>query len=712
MYGQSANSDKILFVKKSPDKIIIDGIIDSLWTKADSSSDFFQMEPFFNQKPSVETTVKLLSDDSYLYALFICYDDNPNQILANQGMHDGFTGDIVSIMIDTFGDKQSAYKFAVNASGVKSDSRLLDDGRQRDYTWDGIWDAESRIYHWGYVVEIRIPFKSIKFTKGLNQWGLDFDRFRSFNREDLFWCKYEQNEGQRISKFGKIIFVDNFPSQTGLNLEIYPVGISKMFLQNDKYKNELSAGLDITYNPSEQLTLLFSAYPDFAQIEADPFNFNISRYETYFRERRPFFTQGNEIFLPAGRERSSGFYNPLELFYSRRVGRILPESKQVPIIFGSKVFGKIDDYDYGAFISMTDRSEFTINNELFEEPSAVFGAVRLKRKILENSSIGVLFVSKITNKGSNSVLDLDGAFRESDWQLAYQLALALKNSKTDYAFSTGFRKFSKSWGTLFKLRGIGKNFDVSEIGFVPWRGTFSSTLLTGPLFIFDSGSISNIFSYAGTAVTYEDEDLFYDKGFILGLNVDMRHGWGFEVNLISGKSKDNSVSYRSFNLNISSWLNFSQNWSANFWMSYSNTYNFRRKFIAPYSSAGTYLSFRPISFLNAGSSFEMFFEGNPDNKIEEITVTVRPFFSLTPVNHLNFRIYVDNVYTHSSEKLERLIIGFLFSWNFSAKSWIYLAINEVQDRFEEYDSSRRLISRNLRVVDRVGVLKINYLYYF
>jgi hypothetical protein len=296
MYGQSANSDKILFVKKSPDKIIIDGIIDSLWTKADSSSDFFQMEPFFNQKPSVETTVKLLSDDSYLYALFICYDDNPNQILANQGMHDGFTGDIVSIMIDTFGDKQSAYKFAVNASGVKSDSRLLDDGRQRDYTWDGIWDAESRIYHWGYVVEIRIPFKSIKFTKGLNQWGLDFDRFRSFNREDLFWCKYEQNEGQRISKFGKIIFVDNFPSQTGLNLEIYPVGISKMFLQNDKYKNELSAGLDITYNPSEQLTLLFSAYPDFAQIEADPFNFNISRYETYFRERRHFSLKETKYF--------------------------------------------------------------------------------------------------------------------------------------------------------------------------------------------------------------------------------------------------------------------------------------------------------------------------------------------------------------------------------------------------------------------------------
>ena len=135
----------------------------------------------------------------------ICYDDK-QFIQANAGMHDGFTGDIVSVMFDTFGDKQTAYKFAVNASGVKSDSRMLDDARNRDYSWDGIWEGESKIYDWGFVVEMKIPYKSIKYDKELSEWGLDFDRWRSYNKEDIYWCEYEQSEGQRISKFGKLIF--------------------------------------------------------------------------------------------------------------------------------------------------------------------------------------------------------------------------------------------------------------------------------------------------------------------------------------------------------------------------------------------------------------------------------------------------------------------------------------------------------------------------
>ena len=451
IFSQIHNQDKVFHLKIIQENIIIDGKIDSIWSVADSINDFIQFEPYYNQNPSVETVVKALANESNLYFLFICYEDDITNIRANNGMQDGFTGDIVSVMLDTFGDKQNAYKFAVNASGVISDSRLLDDARNRDYTWDGIWYAESKIYQWGFVVEIRIPFKSIKFDKNLNEWGIDFDRWRSINREDLYWCRYEQNEGQRISKFGRLIFINKIPFQSGLNLEIYPVGITKFVYQNDKYKGEPSAGLDVTFNPSEQLTLLFTAYPDFAQIEADPYNFNIGRYETYFRERRPFFTQGNEIFMPSGRENNSGFYRPLELFYSRRIGKILPDGKQVPLIFGVKLFGKINDYDYGAFISSTGKSYYKLNNFNEEESQALFGVVRLKRKILENSTIGVLFASKNYKNGSNSVIDVDGAFRESDWQLSYQIAASFKDSKTDFAFSSGFSKSSKNLVTLFKL---------------------------------------------------------------------------------------------------------------------------------------------------------------------------------------------------------------------------------------------------------------------
>ncbi len=711
LFAQTVNEDKILYLKKLNSEIIIDGIIDSLWACADSTSDFFQLEPYYNHNPSVFTKVKIISDESNIYCLFLCYENNIDQLLANRGMHDGFTGDIVSLMLDTYGDKQTAYKFAVNASGVMADSKILDDGRNRDYTWDGVWSSAAKIYEWGYVVEIKIPYKTLKFNKELTEWGLDFDRWRSYNREDLYWCKYEQNEGQRVSKFGKLKFVEGNPKQSGLNLEIYPVGISKILNHNNKYKIEPTAGLDITYNPSERLTILFSANPDFAQIEADPFNFNISRYETYFRERRPFFTQGNEIFLPSGKESNSGFYSPLELFYSRRVGKILPDGKQVPLNFGSKIFGKINDYDYGAFISMTGETDYSLNNKNFNEPKAYFGAFRIKRKILDNSSIGILFVTKNSKNGSNSVFDIDGAFRNSDWQLSYQIAASLKDSKSDFAFSTGFKKFTKYWGTLFKMRGIGKNFNVSEIGFVPWLGTFSSAIVTGPVFIFDEGFIRNIFTYSGANFNYEDEDFFYDRGFILGVSVSMRDGWGFEVNMSSGKSKDNSIIYNSLDLNLGSWINISQNWSANFWSGYSNTFNFRRNYLASYSWFGIQFNARPFGFLNLGASSEIFIEGNPENKIEDITLTSRPFISLTPFNNLNIRLYVDNLYLKSSDKLQRLLIGFLFSWNFSPKSWIYLAVNELKSRVNEFDNNNILNSK-LITVDRIGVFKVKYLYYF
>ena len=235
----------------------------------------------------------------------------------------------------------------------------MDDARNRDYSWDGIWFAESEVYDWGYVVEIRIPYKSIQYDKNLDKWGLDFDRWIPANSEDLYWCNYEQSEGQRISKFGSLNLGEFRPQSSGLNLELYPVAISKITLnENDKYDVEGNAGFDMFYNPSPKLTYQLTINPDFAQIEADPFDFNISRYESYFSERRPFFTEGNEVFMASGRERGSGFYRPLELFYSRRIGKKLPDGSEVPLIAGTKAFGRADDWEYGGFLAVTGEENY------------------------------------------------------------------------------------------------------------------------------------------------------------------------------------------------------------------------------------------------------------------------------------------------------------------------------------------------------------------
>jgi hypothetical protein len=708
----SKNSEKKLLLYKINQDIIVDGKIDPIWNTADSTDSFFQLDPYYNQPPAVKTVAKVLTTEDAVYCLMICY-DNKSYIQANAGMLDAYTGDVVSIMLDTFDDKQTAYKFAVNASGVKADCRLLDDGRNRDYNWDGIWDGASKIYDWGFVVEMKIPYKSIKYDNNLTEWGLDFDRYRSYDKEDLYWCEYEQNEGQRISKFGKLIFQNFKPTVTGLNLEVYPVGILKAkYLGENKYKFDPTAGLDIFYNPSEQLTFQLTANPDFAQIEADPFSFNISRYETYFSERRPFFTEGNEVFTPSGKDRNSGFYSPMELFYSRRIGKLLPGGKQVPLIFGTKAFGRYDDWSYGGFVALTGKEDYIDDTTSQTEEQAYFGAARIKKQILDNSSVGLLMVGKQTKDNTYGVIDIDGAFRESSWQLAYQFARSFENNKGGYAFSSGFRNFSNTWMNLFRIRAIDKNFNVEQIGFVPWTGTLNSVGLTGPVWFFDKGPINNIVLYFGPAINYEDADLYTDYAGVLGMDMQFRSGWGYEININLGKNKDQGIKYSYSSFNFSSWYNISQNWNANLWGGYEHTYNFSRDYLSYYSWLGTYFEWNALKTLTLGTSYDMFIEGNPNGNIEDITYNWRPFVSLTPVNNLNFRLYVDNVFVRSTDRMERIIGGFLFSWNFSPKSWIYFALNEFQDRSDQYDANNNLLPNKMHTTDRASVLKIKYLYYF
>ncbi len=590
---------------------------------------------------------------------------------------------------------------------------VIPETRNRDYSWDGIWKGTSQIYDWGYVVEMKIPYKSIKHNKDLTEWGLDFDRWRSYNKEDIYWCEYEQSEGQRISKFGKLIFEDFKPTVTGLNLEIYPVGIAKStYLGDNKYDFDPSAGLDVFYNPSEQLTFLLTANPDFAQIEADPFSFNISRYESYFSERRPFFTEGNEVFNPAGRQQNSGFYRPLELFYSRRIGKILPDGEEVPLIFGTKAYGRYSDWEYGGFVSMTGETDYVDDGEELTEPQAYFGSARIKKQIIDNSSIGVLMVGKQTKENTYGVIDIDGAFRASDWQLAYQFARSFENSDGDYAASVGFTNFSGTWGNLFRARAIGNDFNVDQIGYVPWKGTLNSVALTGPMWYLNDGAIRSMFLYFGPAVNYEHVDLYTDYAAVFGFNMQFRDGWGYEINTDFGKSKDEGITYDSYSINLSSWFNLSQKWDGNVWGGYQKTYNFDREYLAFYSWFGFSAEWKVLDILEIGTSYDMFIEGNPEDNVEDITYNARPFFSLTPVNNLNFSVYVDNVFVRSVDRMESIIAGFLFSWNFMPKSWIYFAINEFRDRSDQYDANNNLLPNTMHTTDRAAVLKIKYLYYF
>ncbi len=701
---------KSLHLRSTAAVIRVDGVIEPAWGAADSVDDFVQQSPYHHRPPAHRTVAKVLTNGAELYCLMVC-EASPGQIEARTGKLDDTSGDIVSIMLDTFGDRQSAYKFAVVAGGARADCRLLDDARNRDYSWDGVWWAATRVEANRFVVEMRIPFRSLQYDDQLSAWGLDFDRWTPATGEDLYWSSYEQNEGQRISRFGSLELGSFRPFTHGLGLEVYPVGaLGGQHLASKSRDWEPDAGLDALYNPSQRLTLQVTANPDFAQIEADPFEFNISRYESHYDERRPFFTQGSEVFLAAGKERNSSFYQPLELFYSRRVGAKLPDGSEVPLRLGGRAFGRLGGWEYGSFVASTAAADYAGTAGPVDVSSATFAAARVKRQVLANSSVGLLCVGRQSAEGDNAVLDIDGAWRRSDWQLAYQLARSYREgSGSAHAASAGFRLMRPRVSALAKARVIGTHFDVSDVGFVPWQGLSDLSVLAGPRWYFPSGRLQNLYLAGGGTLTREHADKYTDRAVNLVLSAEMRPMWGSEIEFSHGRSRDNGTRYTATQL-MGSVFWWTGPWNANAYGGVARTYNFARGYRGVYSWAGASGQWQASGRLELGSSLDFFIETDPDGHTDEVTINARPYARLTPVNDVSLHLYVDGLRRRSTGEVERLLGGLLFSWQYRPKSWVYLAVNEVEDR-NDPTLSPAGVPRPLLVRDRAAVLKAKVLFY-
>ena len=335
---------------------------------------------------------------------------------------------------------------------------------------------------------------------------------------------------------------------------------------------------------------------------------------------------------------------------------------------------------------------------------SLFTSARFKRQLLGNSSLGLLYIGKHTLDNTYGVIDIDGAFRTSSWQLAYQFATSFDKFKTGFAGAAGFTMFGDNWLTLLRTKIIDSTFDYEDmISFVPWKGTQEFTGLTGPRWYFEEGYVKSILIYMGPNLFYERDDRYIDYGGVLGYNMQFRDNWGFEINTVIGKCKDEGIYYDFYDVSLSSWFNTSPKWNANLWGEYAWGYNFSREYLASYTRLGLNFEWQMLDECKVGTTMNIYIEGNPDNHIEDITYNARPFVSWTPINDLNIRLYVDNVYLNSTGKIEQIIGGFLVAYNYLPKSWIYLAVNEVRER-DDFSI--------MRIANRAGVLKASYLYYF
>ncbi|MGQ9702917.1 MAG: DUF5916 domain-containing protein [bacterium] len=456
----SAKAVEVKYTEITPK---IDGVIEEIWFNGDSAYGFIQYQPSEGDSATEPTVVYVLMDENNIYFAFRCFTSGRQPVASFSGFEDQ-----VVLYLDTFNNKTTAYYFNLCASGMYEDGIILEDGKCRDVSWDGVFYFVPKCYDDRFEIEIKIPFKSIRYKKGLNEWGVNFLRWCVKDYEASYWNPVSQKDGLRVSKFGRLVNV--IPRSAGYYLEIHP----EVFVRYDKdtieTKAKPSASLNLKWDITPQTTLNATVLPDFAQIESDPYTFNLTRYPIRLAERRPFFVEGRDIFRMANLGQK--YFTPLEIYYSRRIGKPAANG-YVPILGGVTFINKEKHWNWGILGALTDKTA--------TEPFQGFGVLRAKRGVLENSEIGLLFSSAIENtQNYNYALGTDGVYRSGPLQLILQSALSDKNGKAGWANAGGGLYKTKTILAQGSFLAVSDSFDVSDIGYVPWIGQKSILLLPVP----------------------------------------------------------------------------------------------------------------------------------------------------------------------------------------------------------------------------------------
>jgi hypothetical protein len=415
--GLSGNSNKIYEVSTIEGKVpIIDGKLEkSVWHNIPWEKNFTQHVPHEGERPTQKTAFKILHDENYLYVAIRAYDTEPDEIVKRLSRRDNLEGDFVTIQIDSYNDKRTAFVFSVTAAGVKEDMIISDDGNSNNNNWNPIWHVETQIDDKGWIAEMQIPLSQIRFselkkTKESQRWGLQVGRMIYRKEEIDFWKHVPQDVQGWVSSFGDLRGLRNIKPKKERSLTPYMTGIAESFntdsdnpFTNGKDQN-LNVGLNGKFGVTNNLTMDFAINPDFGQVEADPSQVNLSAYESYFEEKRPFFIDGSNI-MNFSLTQLDGHQSAENLFYSRRIGRnphhnpeteddeFVDKPENTSILGAFKLSGKTKKgWSVGIMESMTSRERAEISNgenNYFEtvEPTTNYFLSRVKKDFNEGETV-------------------------------------------------------------------------------------------------------------------------------------------------------------------------------------------------------------------------------------------------------------------------------------------------------------------------------------
>ncbi len=439
--GPEAGMDSVLFhpntdlnigVPRLDGTIHIDGVLEEAeWTRAAKVGNFSEVEPGDNVKPAVETEVRLAYDAHALYVAFHCHDD-PTAIRATFSDRDNFQADdIVFFVLDTFHNHQTAYQLGVNPYGLQVDIlRNMDD---EDVTYDLVWQSAGRMVEDGWVAEIAVPFKSLRFPDTDEQkWGFHCVRIRPRESyEQMSWAPLDRDNPCFLCQAGTLTGITDV--KTGHNVELLPYGLS--FQSGSLTRSEDPAsfhdedldgdvGLNVKYGLSSDLTVDCSINPDFSQVESDAAQIDVNTtFALFYPEKRPFFLEGSDIFL-----------SQIRAIYTRSIND--------PIL-AAKLTGRAGKTSIGYMVARDEHTPFILPLQeqsvyIGSHLSSVSNILRIKHSLREDSFIGLLATDRELDQGHNRLAGLDANIRFlPEYRLSVQALQAWTEEPQDTTFYSG-----------------------------------------------------------------------------------------------------------------------------------------------------------------------------------------------------------------------------------------------------------------------------------
>ena len=465
-----AQEDKSIHIRKSSETIVVDGILsEKVWNECEVAKEFWQNFPFDTSLARSKTEVMLSYDDKDLHIAAICYDSLPGPYVITSLKRD-FSypiSDAFVVTIDPFCDKTNGFSFGVNPYGVQREGLVSFGGGMGVTTnWDNKWFAEVKRSKEGWVVEMAIPFKTLRYKENVSEWRINFSRNDLKRNENSSWVKVPRNFNISTLAFtGKLIW-DTPPKKQGSNVALIPYGISRAsrdFIKKDPLKYEGNAGMDakIVFGSNLNLDLTFN--PDFSQVEVDRQLTNLTRFSLFFPEQRQFFLENSDLFERFG-------FRQIRPFFSRRIG--LSNGGIIPIYAGARLSGKPNKNWRLGLMNLQTASKSGLDTL-----SQNYLVAAIQRNVFSRSNISFLFVNRqgffqkeqlVNNYNRVIGIDYNLASANNRWSGKFFFHHSLSPSKNSNAFAhASYLNYANpNLNIEWNHEYVDKNYNA-ETGFVP-----------------------------------------------------------------------------------------------------------------------------------------------------------------------------------------------------------------------------------------------------